>query len=406
MSCRVFTARSSIWCLRCSNQNYSTSSWKPISNTEDHKNVSSSSAAANNLDQRKIVVVDNIQSTSKDVDEGPGQGIRSMREVKPRELPLSPLMDPVFLEARNRYSAPKPKPSKERTDFQKQLAKNPYALALATPVRQCSATLLSLPSFFLQDFSIMAHPTTSDPWHVPRSLSPRLKSPDKDSSHNPSLGATTYVGLRQSLLQSFLKKGTGYTGIYKKFGLMQAKSVARKRVVLRAVWRSDMDTFILELLRRRTAELLDYLCTKGREYIHECESWERVEYSSKVGCVLWMGQKSTLGEEGASEREQEQEQEIPPGEFETRKIGLRGRIVPVFNLWTMMGKQWVEKMREGNEIFGNQILVLRHKNATKVALMKLWQLQGYVATYGGIPDLTKEKLVKVLKRQRLSASRR
>ncbi|KAA8568299.1 hypothetical protein EYC84_007335 [Monilinia fructicola] len=95
------------------------------------KNVSSHSATANDLTRQKIV--DHIQTTSEDVNEGQWQGTRSVKEVKPRELPLSPLMDPAFLEARNKHSAPKPRPSKERTAFQEQLAKNPYALALGNP---------------------------------------------------------------------------------------------------------------------------------------------------------------------------------------------------------------------------------------------------------------------------------
>lgn len=245
----------------------------------------------------------------------------------------------------------------------------------------------------------MAHPTTSEPWHIPRSLSPHSsssKSLEKDTPHNPSLGSTTYVALRQPLLHSFFKKGTGFTGVYKKFGLTQAKSIARRQVVLRAIWRSDMDTFLLELMRRRTAELLIYLCTKDKKYIRECESWERVEYSAQVGCVLWMGQKIALGEEGTQELEQGQE--IPPGEFEIKRIGPGGRkAVPVFNLRTMMGKQWVEKMREGNGIFKNQILVVKHKNATKEIQMKLWKLQGYVATYGGFSSYTEDKPAKVPK---------
>ncbi|KAI9646323.1 hypothetical protein NHQ30_005764 [Ciborinia camelliae] len=401
--CRLFQGRSAGRYLKFSNWHYSTSASKPIAEIEDHKNVFSSSATADDLSWRK----DGHDLQTTRIDEGSGEKDGSGKKIKPRELPLSPLMDPSFLEARNRHAAPKPPPKKEeRTAFQAQLAKNPYgmttlnstcylstnhttpALALATPVRQCSATLLSLPTFFLQDFTIMAHPTTSLPWHVPRSLaahSSNLKTSDDkaSSSHTPSLGASAYVAMRQPLLKSFIKKGTGNTGMYKKFGLMHAKSVARKHMVIRAVWRTDMDTFVLELLRKRIAELLAYLCKKDNRYVHECSSWEKVEYGAQIGCVLWMGQKMASGEEGAQEHEQEQE--TPPGEFETKRIGPGGRkVVPVFNLRTMMGKQWVEKMREGNGIFRNQILVVKHKNATKEIQMRLWKLQGYVATYGGM----------------------
>ncbi|ESZ95957.1 hypothetical protein SBOR_3649 [Sclerotinia borealis F-4128] len=310
-------------------------------------------------------------------------------------------MTPSFHEARNKHSAAKPPPSKERTPFQEQLAKNPYAFALTMPVRQCSVTQLSLPSFFLQEFTVMAHPTTGLPWHVPRSLTspfssnPKLADDDSSPSHTPSLGSTSYVAMRQPLFQSLFKKGSGYAGAYKKFGLPNAKSLARKRIMLSAVWRSDMDTFLLELMRRRTAEMLKYLCKKDEKYIHQCVNWERVDFSPQVGCVLWMGQKVASGSGEETEESQEQEQEIPPGEFETRRIGPGGRkLVPVFNMRTMMGKEWVEKMREGNKIFGNQILVVKHKNATKEIQMKLWKLQGYVATFGGMPAMQSSKVAK------------
>ncbi|KAF7930883.1 hypothetical protein EAE99_004133 [Botrytis elliptica] len=384
--CRIFHGRSAGRYLRYSNSNYSTSASTSIANAKNFKNITSSSAAKDDSSQGDNA--DGIQTTT--VDGGEGRKNAYEKGTKRRELPLSPLMDPLFQEARTKHSAPKPQPKKEgRTAFQEQLAKNPYALALATPVRQCTATQLSLPSFFLQDFTIMAHPTTSAPWHVPRSLSPhisKVESSEQDTFHTPSLGSTTYVAMRQPLLQSFFKTKSGYTGVYKKFGLMQAKSTARKHVVLQATWRPDMDTFLLELMRRRTAELLEYLCGK-KSYIHKCANWKEVEFSEQTGCVLWMGQKLASREEGEQGREQEQEQEVPPGEFETKRIGPGGRkVVPVFNLRIMMGKQWIEKIREGNHIFGNQILVVKHKNATKEIQMKLWKLQGYVATYGGMPD--------------------
>ena len=41
-------------------------------------------------------------------------------------MPLSPLIDKKLIEARIRYREPKPLPSKERTDFQKLIDKNPY----------------------------------------------------------------------------------------------------------------------------------------------------------------------------------------------------------------------------------------------------------------------------------------
>jgi hypothetical protein len=65
------------------------------------------------------------------------QGVHSMpehengvadtpRSLARRPLPLSPLMDPAYLAAKQKYRLPKAAPSKEPTPFQQQLAKNPY----------------------------------------------------------------------------------------------------------------------------------------------------------------------------------------------------------------------------------------------------------------------------------------
>ena len=43
-----------------------------------------------------------------------------------RPLPLSPLMDPAYLAAKQKHRLPKAPPSKHPTPFQQQLAKNPY----------------------------------------------------------------------------------------------------------------------------------------------------------------------------------------------------------------------------------------------------------------------------------------
>lgn len=48
------------------------------------------------------------------------------------QLPLSPLIDPKLQAARNRYKARKPEPSREPSEFQKKLAKNPYG-AITSP---------------------------------------------------------------------------------------------------------------------------------------------------------------------------------------------------------------------------------------------------------------------------------
>lgn len=93
-------------------------------------------------------------------------------------LPLSPVMNPAFWEAKQRYKAAKPKPgraqgaprAKGNNSIERQLRKNPYALALATPLRQCGLTKVRVPNYFLQDFNLLKNPKTEEPWWVPRDL--------------------------------------------------------------------------------------------------------------------------------------------------------------------------------------------------------------------------------------------
>ncbi len=54
------------------------------------------------------------------------------------------------------------------------------AKALATPVRMCALTKTRLPSFFLQDFNLVAHPETDAPWLIPSSLIPDRPSPAQE----------------------------------------------------------------------------------------------------------------------------------------------------------------------------------------------------------------------------------
>lgn len=126
--CRIFHGRSAGRYLKCSNWNYSTSASKSIANAKDFKNVTSSSATTCDLSQGGSA--DGIQTTTVEGTEGQRDG--NGKGNKRRELPLSPLMDPLFQEARNKHSAPKPQPKKEdRTAFQEQLAKNPYGIIVS-----------------------------------------------------------------------------------------------------------------------------------------------------------------------------------------------------------------------------------------------------------------------------------
>ena len=61
-------------------------------------------------------------------------------DSKLNDMPLSPLVNPDLYQARRRYREPKSPPSREKTRFQTQLAKNPYGSTIA-PRCVCGADL-------------------------------------------------------------------------------------------------------------------------------------------------------------------------------------------------------------------------------------------------------------------------
>ncbi|KXH38936.1 hypothetical protein CSIM01_06073 [Colletotrichum simmondsii] len=127
------------------------------------------------------------------------------------DLPISPVMDPVWMDVRTRYRTPKPRPKSKRDKvrdyslsssgeaprkhkyrtrmgkdkktqsprlivmnklpnggrFRVKLEQNPYVHALATPVRFCPVTGASLPKYFLQNFKAVTNPDTQGHWFIP-----------------------------------------------------------------------------------------------------------------------------------------------------------------------------------------------------------------------------------------------
>jgi hypothetical protein len=353
-----------------------------------------------------------------------------------RPLPLSPLMDPAAIAAKQKHHAPKPLPSKNPEPFQRILSKNPYALALATPLRRCQLTQVSLPSFFLQDFSLMAHPETRKPWYVPRSLTNKyvptrlqkqaelgweageeleMKGERQSNSqserigggYTPKIGYSTYTlsskfalramkesrGYAKKLSSRYIKeavqRGMPATGITAHaFQFIQDRyrqARAAFKVVITAGWRNDMDELVLDLMRRRTFEDLVHVTELKRGYVVGCKGWEDGMAKPQVGAFLWTGGNGDI------------EMDFPP-EFATLDINTKvdkTRKVPVHNLRTLLGKGKLAELREKfpTGIFENEVVVLKHKKTTVNLEMRLWKLQGYLAEHRAFSEDVEEEEV-------------
>ncbi|KAI1138351.1 hypothetical protein F5Y05DRAFT_36718 [Hypoxylon sp. FL0543] len=372
------------------------------------------------------------------------------------DLPLSPVMDPTFWEATRRHQAPKVKPGKPQNSVERQLRANPFAKALATPVRMCAMTRARLPSFFLQDFNVVAHPETGKAWLIPHSLlpdedpadeepdargiaeamdeavsqenedsvdvepepcNPQEQKPDakgiaeamneavsqenEDSvdvepepcnpqeqkpaavastNHDRPHGPAAWILARQDLISSFTVKDSGLkygpqrlTGIFPRYRHL-AKTV---------IWRQDMDTYILDLMRRDIINDLLYLsklCTEnGRYYVVKCWGWNDVQYKHK-GAVLWFGEPDE-----DADSNQTRNQPGPFATFEYQKTDIQGQplteTVVVHNISMLLGSEQAKYIKdEAAALKDGSIFMLAGRRTTNLQL-KLWKLQGYLADY-------------------------
>ncbi|KAK0101388.1 hypothetical protein ONS95_006563 [Cadophora gregata] len=357
--------------------------------------------------------------------------------VKRRLLPLSPLMNPSFLEAREKHRAPKTLPSKNPTPFQQQLSKNPYALALATPVRRCAISGTKLPSFFLQGFRVMSDPTSGEPWYVPANLANKhlpikerealneaeeaqdlqqlgdldngrekdvsdempdlrtskglesgIKSDDKSRSSKMGYQAYTLNGrvllgdMVDTSAPSRANKGRAGQAKFIPGGWRQVRPAMQSYG--KAGWRPDMDKFITTLMGRRIAEAFVHLSGMKRGYMVGCTDWNDALKKPQVAAIFWTG--SVNGDRDVS---------TGPADFATLEVGSqefgdvasqpgkKKRKVPVYNLLTLLGKDKMDEVRGlvPNSVFEREVVVLKNKNATVEVQSLLWKLQGYVAEY-------------------------
>lgn len=351
------------------------------------------------------------------------------------DLPLSPLMDPITLQARNNGQTPKVRPNDQRTLFQRRLYRNPYAIALSSPLRRCQLTRVALPRYFLQNFGLLGHPQTGKPFYVPRgwfrhrnskgiqalaqeteyekgevgtdleaevvsdSMQPSL-TPSTSKTSPPEKGPGMYTLCRQSLLQAMVRTDGGYGA------RAHAKLIPQRlrekpdamKVLMAANFRSDMPDLVLELARRRLVNYILYLAGLERGYITWWDTWKNAKRKTQTGAYLWIGGNG-LAKAEATE----------PPEFATFHNTPRGgkpgpgkqRKTPVYNMKVLLGQDKLEELQrhttpavlrdqpadndnvqlKAPETFNKPIIAVQHRNNTAHLELQMWWLQGYIAQH-------------------------
>lgn len=285
----------------------------------------------------------------------------------------------------------------------------------------CAVTRTRLPSFFLQDFNLIAHPETGAPWLIPTSLIPDepseaqesetriterainetssdkkgeqdVETPKSTESHNlrddnaRPHGPAAYVLARQDLLSSFAVKKSGFENAPKQITGVTFK---HRNLADKAVWRKDMDTYILELMRRAVVDDILYLsrlcAEEGRYYIVKCYGWGDVQYKHK-GAMLWFGEPQ---EEGAvTNQTKTNDTSNEPGPFATfdiQKEDVQGEkmttSVAVHNVPMLLGAEQARRVKEEAAALKDGSIFMLAGRRTADLQLKLWKLQGYLSDY-------------------------
>ncbi|KAI8939674.1 hypothetical protein NX059_003432 [Plenodomus lindquistii] len=201
------------------------------------------------------------------------QTFRARKDDKEKALPLPPLLDPVVLEGRHRWEQPKAQPKHaDFTPFQRKLWENPFAHALASPVRQCRLTSILLPNDFFIALHARPHPTTNDPWLLPVSL----------VSQEKHLGPPFYFINRQKAVAQLSKK-KGWEKVLSPRTVEKFSGLNLKNMV----WREDMPDFVLQTMRNKILKKLSWNFNfRGRLVPVQSPRSEDIEHIDDVSCIL------------------------------------------------------------------------------------------------------------------------
>ncbi|KAH8888796.1 hypothetical protein GQ53DRAFT_653494 [Thozetella sp. PMI_491] len=337
-------------------------------------------------------------------------------------------MDSDFHKARLRFKQPKQceRKTPDKVRWRRILERNPYAQALATPVRRCVATNACLPKFFLQDFGLQYHPETRQSWLVPPSLAPRgpaLSSPNKGTAPSPGrseassmrqprsplldgaadgvsqepgssgqgeqlpsrnvrggwVGPKNYTLARQDLLKAFQITGSGYWAGHKRLFRMH-RSPQLASALSPAIWRTDMDTFVLELMRRRIAEHLLHYASQAEDkkggLLIRCDSYDDARAVDQRGCLVWLGPSGAASKDNPNGAALDAQSRLATMRIDNGRLSSK---LAVHNLRILLGEEHVQRLRENSRLFREGSLFLLHgRRATLGLQSKLWKLQGYM----------------------------
>lgn len=292
------------------------------------------------------------------------------------------------------------------------MANHAVAQALATPVRNCFITGIRLPEHFYLNTGLSPHPETGVPWHLPHDLARSSDHIEIEDSSRGDAASITYTNAVPSTAASNPPLQTGSLSLSGAHIVAQRRCLAlvstmKAREYLgllprpwkegfgidtkRIIWREDMDTFVLELLRKKVIDQLIWLVRRSSGYVvRRYGGYEQIAESHQAAAALWLGHvRVTAAVSNAAEDTNIKGTSSP--ESETALTGsmqppppyaiadYAGGCIPVYNLQTLLGEENLLHLRNSHKIYGGEIALIKHRNATVNVQIRLWQLMGYLA---------------------------
>ncbi|KAL2865794.1 uncharacterized protein BJX67DRAFT_382481 [Aspergillus lucknowensis] len=294
-----------------------------------------------------------------------------------------------------------------------ELGKNPWAVALASPVRLCSLTGARMPKAFLTEWGLVEEPKSTPASQPDAETKPEGKDPGlwllpvsllKDDLETQSGSVRPNLQLRtvdrMPLLESITlaasrprKRGQKISHLARvvpqrwKTAAGGPMAPADER---RLVWRNDMPEFVLSAIRAEALKLLKRVLDRFKPLDRADGVWTPIEVRGpcseesltealrvletsermRNGSVLVLGDRT----EG-NESDTGSETRLP--EFIT--LPPLGTKVPVFDFTRLFSKAELEEIRAYAHQLRRPVMFLTPSNKLIVdAILGLWKLQGYL----------------------------
>ncbi|KAJ5718227.1 hypothetical protein N7488_003873 [Penicillium malachiteum] len=340
------------------------------------------------------------QDESKSQDETP---------IPPSQrLPQSPLI-----------THPRPGPGKNlgpklppSTDGPEPLAKNPWAQALASPMRSCTVSGARLPRDLMGDWGLVQRPNTDDLYLLPVDyLKDSLQKNSKNGGEQEAVGKmddtikSGKISTRRQLVFKMLNvipflrlmmKPLGRPGGKKPpvsrlipFRWRHPQGPITQREEKQLVWMDDMPQYLLRHMRKDLSKRLVSACLQSNTLGAANSVWSVIDmqgYSTSAllqglqglrsvtnmecGAVILLGEEQVEGDTGVA----------GPESFpESVTIPQVERGVPVFDLSVLLSTSELAELRQSVPHFQHSALFFRPNNkAVRDLMLSLWKLKQYL----------------------------